>query len=257
MIDGAHGEHPHHRAGVDEGRQARLEPRQRPGHRDQRGTRGDRDDRRHQMNPAARPRLGQHRRRPARHARRLLRRRWTAPVGPDLGATSVSRLNIASLSPPCLYGRIADRAVRAHSNLVRCGDHSAATQRSAVPALRVAAAPRPGRVEIRAAAPHRGAVRRQPALGARRRLRRRQLRLPDGRGQDRRDAALVPGSRHRNGHCLFAFHRKPAPRSGRAGRADRDHHRCRRGDLRAGQPLECAHGRGLGADRRGARTTTA
>ncbi len=47
------------------------------------------------------------------------------------------------------------------------------------------------------------------------------------------------------------------PRSGRAGRADRDHHRRRRGDLRAGQPVECAHGRGPGAARRGTRAPAA
>ena len=101
------------------------------------------------------------------------------------------------------------------------------------------------------APPHRGAVRREPAVGAQRGLRRRQLRLPDGCGQDRRDAAVVPGSRHRNDHRLPAVHRKPAARSRRARRAHRDHHRRRRGDLRTGQPLECAHRRGSGTARRG------
>ena len=81
--------------------------------------------------------------------------------------------------------------------------------------------------------------------------RRRQLRLPRGRRQDRRDAALVSGDRRRDGDRVPAVDREPATRPGGAGVADRDHHRRRRGDLRAGQPLERAHGRRPRTARRG------
>ena len=55
---------------------------------------------------------------------------------------------------------------------------------------------------------------------------------------------MVSGSRHRDDHRLPALHREPATRSRRVGRSHRDHHRRRRGDLRTGQSLECAHRRG-------------
>ena len=49
-------------------------------------------------------------------------------------------------------------STRTHSNLDRCGDHSAACQGTVISALRIAAAARTGRIEIRTAAPHRRAV---------------------------------------------------------------------------------------------------
>src|ERR1700728_179714 len=53
-----------------------------------------------------------------------------APVGPALVATSVSRLN----TPPSLAAGLPMSTI-AHSNLVRCGDHSAACQGTVVSAL--------------------------------------------------------------------------------------------------------------------------
>ena len=105
---------------------------------------------------------------------------------------------------------------------------------------------------IRLPTPHRGAVRRQPAVGPRRGPRRRQLRLPRRRRQDRRDAALVPGDRRRDGDRVPAVDREPATRRRRTVLADRDHHRRRRGDLRARQPVERAHRRRSRVARRGA-----
>ena len=161
-------------------------------------------------------------------------------------------VGLATQSCPLPVWHVGSPIQLRHSSLDRCGDHSPATQGTGLPGLRVAAAARTGAIEVRTAPAHRGAVRRQPALGTRRRLRRRQLRLPDGCREDRRDAALVPGNRHRDGDRLPAVDREPAARSGRAGLAHRDHHRRRRGDLRAGQPVERAHGRRPRADRRGA-----
>ena len=189
VVERADAEQRQDRDAVDGGGQGRARPDARRRDRHEHHAGPDRDDERPEVQPAPHPRLEQRSAGPGRS-----RDEVTAPGTPGM--------------PRAAQRRSSTRPRRRRLT-------TPWASRPALLALRAQALATPARPGGAAPA-RRGDARRQPPVGARGGLRRRQRRAPGGRGEDRRSARVVRGGGRGGRHALPALHRQPEQARGRA-----------------------------------------